>query len=157
MSNTTETFIHAAREGLAQQTAAHAASWHLGEEANWSADLDAGTIVFHFADGATATAHIQVVGTYNQADGSFLWGWDHPSVPEPLGAHAQLAREWGVQQGAEAFTERKVTCSEDEVWSFAAVANRLAGANGVYRGSAGSTLVFMTFGTIQLQKKNAEG
>ena len=65
MSNTTETFIHAAREGLAQQTAAHAASWHLGEEANWSADLDAGTIVFHFADGATATAPIQVVGTYN--------------------------------------------------------------------------------------------
>ncbi|MEX8194939.1 DUF6882 domain-containing protein [Comamonas guangdongensis] len=157
MSNTIETFIHAAREGLAQQTAAHAASWHLGEEADWSADLDAGTIAFHFADCITATAPIQVVGTYNLADGSFLWGWDHPSVPEPLSAHAHMAREWGEQQGAEAFTARKVLCSEDQAWSFAAVASRLATANGVYRGPAGSTLVFMTFGTIQLQRKSAEG
>lgn len=44
MSNATETFIHAARERLAQQTAAHAASWHLGEKADWAADLDAGAI-----------------------------------------------------------------------------------------------------------------
>lgn len=157
MSNTTETFIHAAREGLAQQTAAHAASWHLGEESDWAADLDAGTIAFHFADGTTATAPIQVVGTYNQADGSFLWGWDHPSVPRPLSAHAHLAREWGEQQDAAAFTARKVACSEDLAWSFAAVANRLAEANGVYRGLAGSTLVFMTFGTIQLHRESAEG
>ncbi|MDR2296871.1 MAG: hypothetical protein LBE30_00805 [Comamonas sp.] len=40
MSNTIETFIHAARERLAQQTAAHAASWHLGEEADRAADHD---------------------------------------------------------------------------------------------------------------------
>jgi L-rhamnose isomerase len=153
--NAIETFIHAARAGLAQQTAAHGATWHLGEEANWSADLDAGSIAFDFADGTVATAAIQVVGTYNQADGSFLWGWDHPSVPEALRAHAQLAREWGEQQGAADFTARKRLCSEDDAWSFAAVANRLAEANGVYRGTAGSTLIFMTFGPVQLQKPGA--
>ncbi|WP_370679106.1 DUF6882 domain-containing protein [Comamonas sp. GB3 AK4-5] len=152
MSDSTERFIHVAREGLDLQTTAHAASWHLGEEKNWSADLEAGTIAFDFADGTVATAAIQVVGTYNQADGSFLWGWDHPSVPAVLGAHAQLARDWGQLQGAAAFTERKLQCSEDDAWSFAAVANRLAEANGVYRGTAGNTLVFMTFGSVRLQK-----
>lgn len=150
--NETAAFIHAAREGLAQQTAAHGATWHLGKEAHWSADLDAGNLVFDFADGTAATAAIQVVGTYNQADGSFLWGWDHPSVPEALRAHAQLARDWGEQQGAADFAARKLLCSEDDAWGFAAVANRLAEANGVYRGTAGSTLIFMTFGPIQLQK-----
>ncbi|WP_437879710.1 DUF6882 domain-containing protein [Pseudomonas sp. LRF_L74] len=152
MSQTPTQFIDAAREGLALQTSANTAAWHLGEEENWAADLDAGTLVFTFANGTTATAPIQVVGTYNQDDGTFLWGWDHPSVPEPLRTHAQLAKAWGQQNGVADFTTRQVECSEDEAWSFAAVANRLGGGNGVYRGPAGSTLVFMTLGTVTLAK-----
>jgi len=58
----------------------------------------------------------------------------------------------GEQQGAADFTERKLLCSEDDAWSLASVANRLAEANGVYRGKAGSTLIFMTFGSVRLQK-----
>lgn len=147
------TFMDAALEGLRLQTSAHSATWHLGQEENWSADLDAGTIVFTFADGTTATANIQVVGTYNTQDGTFLWGWDHPSVPEELRAHAKLAREWGEANNVNDFTERMVECSEDDAWQFAAVANRLANANGVYRGPAGTALVFMTFGEVKLEKR----
>jgi uncharacterized protein DUF6882 len=80
-----------------------------------------------------ATAPIQVIGTYNPADGTFLWGWDHPSVPHPLREHAQLARAWGRENGLASFTERSVRCDESEAWRFAAVANRLASSNGVYR------------------------
>ena len=151
MSQTSSQFIEAARQGLAQQTAAHAAAWHFGEEETWSADLDAGTVVFKFAKGVTATAPIQVIGTYNNADGTFLWGWDHPSVPEPLRKHALLARKWGQENKVEDFVSRKVKCSENEAWGFAAAANRLAGANGVYRGPSGSTLVFMTLGEVKLE------
>ena len=118
----------------------------------WSADLDAGLIVFEFSDGVKATAPIQVVGTYNQQDDTFLWGWDHPSVPEPLRKHAALAKQWGEKNQVENFVNRKVYCSEDDAWSFAAVANRLANANGVYRGPSGTTLVFMTFGEVKLEK-----
>ena len=50
------------------------------------------------------------------------------------------------------FVTRKVSCSEDDAWGFAAVANRLANANGVYRGPSGTTLVFMTFGKVKLEK-----
>ncbi|MBB3121421.1 hypothetical protein [Pseudoduganella violacea] len=42
-------FIEQSREGLAQQTAAHSATWHFGEEENWSADLDTGTILRQMA------------------------------------------------------------------------------------------------------------
>lgn len=91
-------FIEASRQGLALQTSAHVSTWHLGKEDHWSADLDAGTITFHFKNGKVANASIQVVGTYNQSDGTFLWGWDHPSVPGKLRHHAQLAREWGEKR-----------------------------------------------------------
>ena len=151
MSQAPEQYIKAAREGLSLQTSSHRVTWHLGKEKQWSADLDAGLIVFQFADGVKATAPIQVVGTYNHLDGTFLWGWDHPSVPEPLRKHAALAK-WGEKNNVKNFVARKVSCSEDDAWSFASAANRLANANGVYRGPSGTTQVFMTFGEVKLEK-----
>ena len=145
-------FIAAAREGLALQTSTHAATWHLGQESNWAADLDAGTITFNLPDGVTAVAPIQVVGTYNASDSTFLWGWDHPSVPLPLRRHAQLAKDWGRENRLANFTTRLVPCSEEEAWGFVAVANRLATSNGVYRGPAGVSRVFMTFGEVKLER-----
>lgn len=152
MTETPDQFIRAAREGLALATAAHVATWHLGSADRWDADLERGLITFSFED-LIATAPIQVVGTYNTDDGTFLWGWDHPSVPEPLRQHAELARAWGQAHGLPAYTTRKVRCTEDQAWDHAAVANRLAGTSGVYRGPSGPTLVFMTFGEVRLEKK----
>lgn len=145
-------FIQQSVEGLRTQTSAHAATWHLGEEVNWAADQDTGRIRFTFADGTLAEAELQIVGTYNTLDGTFLWGWDHPSVAEPLRKHASHAKEFGEKHGLPKFTERKVKCSEDDAWEFTAVAARLGKANGAYRGPAGSTLVYMTFGEIKLSK-----
>ncbi len=139
-------------EGLLVQTAAHSSAWHLGDEDNWSADQDSGRIEFSFADGTIAEADMQIIGTYNTENGSFLWGWDHPSVEEPLRAHAKLARQFGEQHNLPHFTDRIVQCTEDEAWEFTAVAARLGNANGAYRGPAGTTLVYMTFGEIKLYK-----
>jgi hypothetical protein len=153
-----EQFIAAAREALALQTAAHAASWRFGEEDNWAADLEAGTIVFEFFGDTNDTsvgAQIQVVGTYDTLDGSFLWGRDHPSVPEALSQHARLSKAWGEKSGVPAFTTRKLHCTEDEAWSLAAVTACLANANGVYRGPAGSALVFFTFGEVKVEADDA--
>lgn len=152
MDESPRQLIRSARENLSLQTTAHAETWGFGQEEEWSADLDQGVVVFRFADGTMASAPIQVIGTYNLEDGTFLWGWDHPSVPEPLREHARLARQWGEENEVQSFVSRKVQCSEDEAWSFAAVANLLAEANGVYRGPSGSALVFMTFGEIALER-----
>jgi hypothetical protein len=145
-------FIKQSVEGLRTQTSTHAATWHLGEEANWAADQDTGHIRFTFKDGTIAEAALQIVGTYNTQDGTFLWGWDHPSVAEPLRKHATLAKEFGQKHKLNKFTERKVKCSEDEAWEFTAVAARLGNANGAYRGPAGTALVYMTFGEIKLSR-----
>ena len=151
-AETSAQFIAAAREGLALQTSTHAATWYLGQESNWAAYLEAGTITFHLPQGVIAVAPIQVVGTYNASDGTFLWGWDHPSVPSSLRSHAQLAKDWGLTNRMADFTTRSVACSEERAWEFAAVANRLASSNGVYRGPAGMARVFMTFGEVKLER-----
>ena len=145
-------FIQQAIEGLRAQTSAHSSTWRFGEEENWSADLESGRIAFTFSDGTVAEADLQIVGTYNTDDGTFLWGWDHPSVEEPLRAHAELARQFGEQHKLSNFTNRSIHCTEDEAWEFTAVAARLGKANGAYRGPAGAALVYMTFGEITLRK-----
>jgi hypothetical protein len=147
-----QSFIQQSVEGLRAQTSAHATSWHLGEEANWEVDQDAGRIKFTFADGTIAEAELQIVGTYNTLDGTFLWGWDHPSVHEPLRKHASLAKQFGEKHGLSTYTDRKVKCSEEDAWEFTAVAARLGKANGAYRGPSGTALVYMTFGEIKLSK-----
>jgi len=150
---TVEFFVQQSLEGLKAQTTAHSATWHLGAEESWSVDQDKGSVQFLFADGVVATASVQIVGTYNPQSGTFLWGWDHPSVAEPLRRAAILVRGYGEENEVLRFTEREISCTEAEAWEFAAVAARLDSANGAYRGDSGGPLVFMTFGEVKLAKQ----
>lgn len=141
-------FVEQSLAGLQAQTSAHDAVFGLGQ-ADWRADLNAGTVMFT-NERYRAVAPLQIIGTYDTQEGSWLWGWDHPSVPEALAVHAGLVRQFAQEHGLGSLLTRSLHCSEDEVWAFAALANRLAGAQGAYRGPAGTTLVMMTFGPVEL-------
>jgi hypothetical protein len=147
------TLIEQCMEELRVKTAAHDASWHLGEIARWSVDQDAGTIVFACPNGITATCPVQIVGTYNTEDGTWLWGWDHPSVQPAVGEHARKVKAYGEENGIPRLITRKLNCTEDEAWEFTALACKLGDAQGAFRGPSGPTRVFMTFGTVTLQKQ----
>ena len=136
-------------EELRLKTAGHDGVWHLGE-CDWDVDQDAGTLIFTRAGGLTATCSVQIIGTYNTDDGTWLWGWDHPSVDPPLQEHAKRLRQYGEEHGIAALTTRKLECDEAEAWEFTALACKLCDAQGGYRGPAGSTLIFTTFDDVQL-------
>ncbi len=140
-------------EELRVKTAAHDGIWQLSQ-ADWDLDQDAGTIVFTSPKGITATCPVQIIGTLNTADGTWLWGWDHPSVDPALQAHARLCRDYGERHGIEVLTAQKLqNMSEDDAWQLTALACKLADAQGGYRGPAGQTLVFVTFGEPALRKR----
>jgi hypothetical protein len=135
-------------EELRLKTAAHDSVWQLSA-ADWSTDQDTGLITFT-GNTITATASVQIIGTYDTSDGTWLWGWDHPSVHPPLQEHARRVREYGEQYGIAVLTTRKLACDEMEAWEFTALACHLSEAQGAYRGPAGMALVFMTFGDVTL-------
>ena len=60
-----EELIAGSVEGLQMATDAHRRIWHLGDEESWDVDQDEGQIYFSFADGTTASAPVQIVGTFN--------------------------------------------------------------------------------------------
>lgn len=130
---------------LQKQTSTHSATWGLGDEVSWNLDMNGGWLHWRFADGRALQADVQVIGTYNTQDRTFLWGWDHPSVPEPLRRAARKAHAMGTEHGFERLTMRSVACTEDEAWQFTALAAQLDEAVGAYRGDANGTWVYMSF------------
>jgi hypothetical protein len=128
----------------------HTAGWGFEHTERWDVDLDRGLIQFSNADGVTATANVQVIGTYNSEDGSWLWGWDHPSVPAPLAKAAELARSFGEMHYLGRYTNPMIRCTEADAWEFTAVALHLSGGEAAYRGPSGSTFLFMTFSGVTL-------
>lgn len=148
------TYTAASMEGLRIQTEAHQDIWGIGSSARWNVDQDTGLIWWILPDGKTASAPVQIIGTYNPADSSFMWGWDHPSVSPPLQEHAKLIKAFGEKHGIPKLTTRVIKVTENEAWEFVAIANRLAEANGGYRADAGGPIVFMTFGKISLKKSS---
>ena len=139
-------------EGAKLQADAHQSTWGFGMLDRWDVDLTEGFIRFSSNDGFLAVAPVQVVGTFNTLDSTFLWAWDHPSIPEERAAASLLARDFGEKYALIDYTVRKVECDEDAAWEYAAVTNHLANMQGVYRAPSGTTLAFFVFGNVALSK-----
>jgi hypothetical protein len=121
------------------------------EDTKWLLDQDKGTISFD-SQKIHAAAPVQIIGTYNTADGTWLWAWDNPSLVKGLARDSQVVREYGQKQGIAPLTTRKLNCDEADCWEFTALACKLCKAEGAYRGPSGKTRVFMTFGKITMSK-----
>lgn len=144
-----------ARSELELKTGFADRMWKIGSAA-WSVDLDAGTIAFDAPDGTRAVAPVQVVGTLDTNAGTWMWGWDHPSVPKGCARDAAAVRDYGAARGLSDMTTRVIRCDEANAWEFTAIAAHLSNAQGAYRGPTGATLVFMTFGTVTLSNPAAQ-
>lgn len=145
--------IEKASAHVAALTAVHDQTWGLGD-ADWNIDQMEGTIIFDSPKGIRASAAVQIVGTFNVQDGTWLWGWANPSVDRRLVAHALRMREYGDQNGIPALTTAKLKCDEERCWELTAATVLVCEAQGAYRGPADTTYVFTTFGEPSLTKSS---
>lgn len=144
-------------EDLRTKTAAHAGIWGFGTEENWSLDQDTGELTFTFPDGKRATASAQIIGTLNTDDGTWLWSWANSSIDPLLTRDARALAKYGQEHGVAFLTGRKYTITEQRAWSLTALSVYVNGSQGAYRGPAGTTLVFMTFGEVRLSSNGGAG
>ncbi len=137
---------------LQLKTSAHVSAWHM-DEAEWSVDQGIGSIVFTIPRRRiTATAPVQIIGTYDTSDSTWLWGWSNPSLSAGLVSDARKMKEYGQAHGYQMLTSPKGTCPEAMAWNLVALACLRCGRQGAYRGPAGTTMVFMTFGDVAISK-----
>lgn len=143
--------IEGSMEGLRVQTEGHQHTWHFGEEDYWDFSQDTGELIFTFPD-AIASAPAQIIGTFDGNASTWMWSWANASIAKSLTGNAMRVREYGEQHRIHRLTTPSWAGEEMDGWHMAALANRLCATNGVYRGPAGDTFVFFTFGEIQLRK-----
>ena len=155
VSASARSFISAAHEEMLQQHLQHASTWQYGKEKGWSADLEAGVIVFQFAGERTGTSQFQTIGIYDETDGRFVWAWSQRSLPSSLRTHATMAKHWGQAQRHASFIASSVQCGMEDAWEFAAVTRKLAGAHSVYRGRIGNRYIFMTTDEVHINDLNS--
>ena len=139
-------------EELRLKTLGHQKGWGFGKAERWSLDLSQGDLIFTF-DGIVATCPAQIIGSFDSADGSWLWAWANPSIPDPLKRDSLRVRDYGQQHQIDRLTSAEWAGTEEDAWPMAALACKLCQAQGVYRGPAGTAFVFMTFASVVLSPR----
>jgi hypothetical protein len=145
-------FLEGSMEGLRLQTAAHQATWGFGKSQRWDFSQNSGELVFMFPD-MVVRGPAQIIGSFDGEEGSWMWAWANSSIAEGLTRDSVRVREYGEQHHIRRLKTPSWPAEEKDGWRMAALANRLCKSNGVYRGPAGTTFVFFTFGQVQLSKK----
>lgn len=151
-----EAILARSAEHLRLKTQSHIDTWGLGSTRRWDADMEDGVLSFT-SPGLLVVASLQVIGTYDTTDGSWLWGWDHSSVDDALARDSRLVRAFGERHGLFRYTSREIQCTEDEAWQFTALACHLSEASGAFRGADGTTAVFMTFDNVKIRGSLSQG
>lgn len=150
-SSNFKAFAWRAMNELRAQTEKNVA-WGI-DKSEWSVDQDTGMVTFTQAD-SIATAEVQIIGSYNAEEQTWLWSWANSSVNPRLQTAAIMAHERGKAAGIEKLSTGKWQGTEDDAWHMTAVAVKLAGLQGSYRGPAGGPLfIFMGFGPVKIERR----
>lgn len=136
---------------IGQLTEAHLA-WGLGSAQRWELDQTNGLIHWFFRD-RTATAPAQIIGTWLPASSSWLWAWANNSIPPELTRDSRAVRDWAEEHGYTALTLPRIEADREKAATMAALAVRITGATGFYRGrgdSEADSVPVITFGAVTI-------
>jgi hypothetical protein len=137
---------------LQAKTAAHIGIFHL-DESEWSLEQSEGVIEFiDRKRGMLASASAQILGSWNSGDSTWLWAWQNPSIRDALTADARKMKSYGSSRNYSQLITSKFKCDEKTAWQLAALSCMICEQQGVYRGPAGETRVFIAFGELSIRK-----
>jgi hypothetical protein len=125
------------------------ASWGLGTAQQWDLDQRTGVITWTFAD-RVASAPAQIIGSHNPATESWLWAWANTSILPEMSRDARAVRDWAVRHEQSALIAPELTADADTAATLTALAVRITGATGLYRGAGGGVVPIITFGQVTL-------
>ena len=144
-----DALLRASMEELLLNTQSHQDSWLFGNEEQWNLDPGRGELLFSFP-GRLVVAQAQIIGTFDTQNAQWIWSWANSTVPESLTEHARNLRAFGEQNNIPRLTTSEWPAEETDCWYMAALACRLCGFQGAYRGPADNVYSFITFGDVQL-------
>ncbi len=119
-------------------------------------DLDSGVTRFE-AEGDDAdplTFDLQVIGSVNEAEQSFTWGWATGGDPRLVTGVAAL-RDYGVEHNVAELTEAIWHTDDVDPFLLAAIARGWCQADAMYRAPAPGGAVYLLLGDVDLPPATA--
>ncbi|MEV5958215.1 DUF6882 domain-containing protein [Streptomyces sp. NPDC051987] len=127
-------------------------SWGLGSADRWDLDQLTGIITWAFPD-KTATAPAQILGSFAPRAGSWMWAWANQSLLPGMSRDSRSFCDWAEANGHPELAQPTIDADEQTASTLAALAFRVTGATGYYRGPGrNSSYVIITFGPVTLTK-----
>jgi hypothetical protein len=148
-------FLDQCLQELVKQQKAYGDKWGIDDCERWDVDQAKGTITFT----NTKKGHkklvgkVQIIGSFNSADKTWLWGWANETVNEELKKDALQLKEYGGANKLKQLTEEKWEGEMNDGWKMTALAAKLLRAEGAYRGPAGKLYVFMVIRDLKVPDK----
>jgi hypothetical protein len=110
----------------------------------WDAAQDSGELSFVLADGRTWKLRGQAIGSWSGPDETWMWAWANDSIHGAFSAESARVRDLAKQErGLAAMTTGKFSALQPLATELALHTAALLGAQGVFPGPAGKTLVFI--------------
>ena len=115
----------------------------VGEYDRWDINQEVGDLVF-LDDGIEKfICKVDILGSYSDVSGTWMWGWANKSLLEPLTIETLKVKQYGEKHQLEDLYSSKVEATETEAWAFGALANRILGGKGLYKGPTGNGFIIM--------------
>jgi hypothetical protein len=121
--------------------------WGFGSADDWQLDQGTGLITWSFPD-RTATAPAQIIGTHHPDTGTWLWAWANNSIAPGMTRDSRMVRDWAEASGHRELTLPRIEADRQRTAAMAAIAVRVTGATGYYRGTGGDVVPVITFGPV---------
>jgi hypothetical protein len=150
-SSDLSTLLLQGEDMIGQLAEAHL-SWGLGSAQRWELDQTNGLLTWYFPD-RTATAPAQIIGTWLPASSSWLWAWANNSIQPALARDSRAVRDWAEEHGHTSLTQPKIEADREMAATMAALAVRITGATGFYRGAGESDadpMPILIFGPVTI-------
>src|SRR5262249_31611888 len=129
-------FLDQCLEEFTKQQKAYAEKWGIDDCERWDVDQGKGTITFTSTKKGykQLVGQVQIIGSCSSADKSWLWGWANQTVAEELKRDALKLKDYGEKNKLKQLTEKGWEGEINDAWKMTALAVKLLGAEGAYRG-----------------------
>jgi hypothetical protein len=148
-------FLDQCLDEFTKQQKTYARKWGIDDCERWDVDQAKGTITFT----NTKKGHkklvgkVQIIGSFNSDDDTWLWGWANKTVDDELKKDALKLKAYGEKNKLKKLTQEQWEGEINDAWKMTALAVKLLGAEGAYRGPAGKLYVFMVIRDLKVPKE----
>ena len=145
-------FLDRCLDDFTKRQKEYAEKWGIDDCERWDVDQKKGIITFTNTRKGykKLVGKVQIIGSFNSTDKTWMWAWANNTVEEGLKQDALKLKEYGDKNKLKRFTEKGWEGEMDDGWKMTALAVKLLGAEGAYRGPCGKLYVFMVIRDLKV-------